>query len=161
MTEAYKNKVDFIVRTDGLLKDYIESVVVKSIKAAMPDDTFKHMTSNHIRAALLLRNMQPCSLKEFATAMRLSTAAASAQVDRMVKNGTVRREINPDNRRAVVLTVSPALEEHVNHIHTQMSRWFESITEELGRETFEKWYEVMVSLNAVLNQRIKSGHEPY
>ncbi len=161
MAQDFKDKVDFIVRTDGLLKDYIESVVVKNIKENMPDDRFKKMTSNHIRAALMLRNIQPCSLKEFATAMRLSKAAASAQVDRMVKIGTVRREVNPENRREVILTVSPGLDEHVNHVHVEMSRWFESITEQLGQETFEKWHEVMVALNAVLKQRIKSGDAPY
>ncbi len=161
MADQFSDKVDFIVRTDGLLKDYIESVVVKAIKAEMPDDSFKKMTSNHIRAALLLRTIQPCSLKEFATAMRLSKAAASAQVDRMVKTGTVLREVNPDNRRELILTVSPALEAHVAHVHTRMIRWFGSIIDQLGLETFEKWHEVMVALNTVLKQRILNGDAPY
>ncbi len=93
--------------------------------------------------------------------MRQSKAAASAHVDRMVKAGSVRREINPDDRREVILNVSPALDEHVNHVHEEMSRWFASITEQIGEETLEKWYEVMIALNGVLNKRIKSGETPY
>ncbi len=161
MADHFSDKVDFIVRTDGLLKDYIESVVVKAIKAEMPDDIFKQTTPNHIRAALMLRTLQPCSLKEFAIAMRLSKAAASAQVDRMVKAGTVLREVNPENRREVLLMVSPALEEHVAHVHSRMIRWFGSIIEQLGQETLEKWYDVMVSLNEVLKQRITNGDTAY
>lgn len=161
MPDSFKDKVDFIVRTDGLLKDYIESVVVKRIKDEMVDDAFRHTTSNHIRAALLLRTIAPCSLKEFATVMRLSKAAASAQVNRMVKAGTVEREVNPDNRREVILTVSPAFEAHIGHVHAEVTRWFESITGQLGLETFEKWHDVMVALNGVLQERIKSGGEPY
>jgi len=161
MANTMKNKIDFIVRTDGLLKDYIESVVILKIKDRMPKDIFKKMPANQIRAALLLRNIAPCSLKDFATAMRQSKAAASAQVDRMVKAGSVLRETNPDDRREVILKVSPALEEHVNHIHEEMSEWFTSLTEQLGQENFEKWYEVMTVLNKELNKRIKSGEMPF
>ncbi|SMF19769.1 MarR family transcriptional regulator [Desulfovibrio gilichinskyi] len=161
MTNTFKDKVDFIVRTDGLLKDYIENVVVNKIKAEMPDDIFKKMTSNHIRAAFMLKNIEPCSLKEFATAMRLSKAAASAQVERMVKTGMVQRETNRDNRREVILTVSIPFEKHINHVHAEVTNWFMSITEQLGMETFEKWYEVMTTLNEVLNKRIKTEDMPY
>ena len=161
MPNTFNDKVDFIVRTDGLMKDYIETVVVNKIKAEMPDDIFKKMTSSHIHAALMLKNIAPCSLKEFATIMRLSKAAASAQVERMVKTGMVQREINPDNRREVLLTVSIAFEEHINHVQAEVTNWFASITEQLGMETFEKWYEVMITLNEVLTKRIKTENIPY
>ncbi len=161
MPNTFNDKVDFIVRTDGLMKDYIETVVVNKIKAEMPDDIFKKMSSSHIHAALMLMNIAPCSLKEFATVMRLSKAAASSQVERMVKTGMVQREVNSENRREVVLTVSLAFEEHINHVHTEVTNWFASITEQLGMETFEKWYEVMTTLNEVISKRIKTGNVPY
>ncbi len=156
MQDISKEKIDFIVKTDGLLRDYIETVVLKSIKDTMQDDPFSKMSSNHIRAALMIANIAPCSLKEFATAMRLSKASASALVNRMVKAGTVQREINQDNRREVILCVSPAFEDHINYVHAELMEWFETVTKQLGPETFAKWYEAMISLNAVLQKKIKS-----
>jgi DNA-binding MarR family transcriptional regulator len=160
--ENLNHKIDLIVKTDGLLKDYIESVVLKKIKSGMAADIFDNVTPYHIRAALLLRNIEPCSLKEFATAMRLSKASASALVERMVQAGTVEREMNPDNRREVLVKVSPALEQHISYVHAELIKWFGSITEDMGVETVEKWYEVMNSLRSVLTDRLKNGdsYEP-
>jgi len=154
--KEFKSKVAFVVETDGLLKDYLDSIVIKKIKAGMTDDSFKNLSSNHVHAALILKSVSPCSLKTFAATMRMSKAAASALADRMVKTGAVQRNANPDNRREILLTVSPAFEAHVEHVRSELTRWFEALVGRIGMENFEKWHSVMVVLNRVLNQEIKS-----
>lgn len=159
MTEnEFKSKVAYIVETNGLLKDYIESVVIKDIKSRMADDNFKNLNTNHIQAALILKSISPCTLKKFAATIRMSKAAASALVDRMVKSGLIRREENPQNRREVLLTVSPEFEAHVSYVRAEMTRWFELLADRIGMETFEKWHSVMVALNRVLQDEIESHH---
>ncbi|ABA88041.1 helix-turn-helix transcriptional regulator [Syntrophotalea carbinolica DSM 2380] len=152
---SFKAKVAFIVETDGLLKDYLESIVIKNIKSEMIDDAFKNVSSNHLHAALILKNISPCALKQFAEAMRMSKAAASALVERMVKSGLVLREVNPENRREVLLSVNPDFDAHVSHVRTQLTHWFEILVNKMGMESFEKWHNVMVTLNKVLQDEIK------
>ncbi len=158
MTNDFQSKVAFIVETDGLLKDYMESVVIKEIKSRIADDTFKRLSSNHIHAALIVKNIGPCSLKQFASTMRLSKAAASALVDRMVKSRVILRQANPQNRREIILTVNPEFENHVAHVRTEMAKWFENMATKMGMETFEKWHEVMLILNQVIQEEIESDH---
>ena len=159
MTEdGFKSKVAFIVETDGLLKDYLESIVIKQIKSEMPEDGFNDVTPNHVHAALMLKSIAPCALKKFAATMRMSRAAASALVDRMVRAGLVLREANPDNRREVLLTVNPEFETHVGYVRSEMIRWFETLTGKMGMENFEKWHTAMVALNKVLNEEIHAAH---
>ena len=155
--KTFKSKVAFIVETDGLLKDYLDSIVIKRIKSSMTDDAFKNLSANHVHAALILKSISPCALKTFAATMRMSKAAASALVDRMVKAGVVQREANPHNRREILLTVSPGFESHVVHVRSEMTRWFETLVDRMGMETFEKWHTVMVALNRVLKEEIQSG----
>lgn len=81
--------------------------------------------------------------------MRMSKAAASALVDRMVKACAVRGEANPQNRREILLTVSPEFESHVVHGRSEMTRWFETLVDRMGIETFEKW-EAVIYLSAGL-----------
>jgi len=157
---SFKTKAAFIAETDGLLKDVIESIVIKDIKSKMPEDAFTHVSPNHLHAALILKNISPCALKEFADTMRMSRAAASALVDRMVKAGLVRRDINPDNRRQVLLTVEPAFEAHVGHVRSQITLWVETLANKMGMETFEKWHSVMVALNRVLQEEIRESRLP-
>jgi DNA-binding MarR family transcriptional regulator len=155
--DGFKSKVAFIVETDGLLKDYLESIVIKQIKSEMTDDGFSDVAPNHVHAALILKNISPCALKKFATTMRMSRAAASALVDRMVRSGLVQREANPDNRREVLLTVNPEFEAHVGHVRSELIRWFEALTRKMGMKNFEKWHSAMVALNKVLKEEIHAG----
>ncbi|WP_024334882.1 MarR family transcriptional regulator [Desulfotignum balticum] len=157
--KTFESKIAFIVETDGLLKDYIESIVIKEIKSRMTNDSFKNLNTNHVQAALILKTLSPCSLKKFALTMRMSKAAASALVDRMVKNGMVQRDTNPENRRQVLLTISPEFDAHISHIRSEITRWFKSLTERIGMDTFEKWHSVMVTLNRVIQEDIHSDHE--
>ena len=53
--EEFMDKVSVIVETDGLLRDYITSVVIKDIKSRISDNRFTSLNSNHIHAALLLK----------------------------------------------------------------------------------------------------------
>ena len=155
--KEFRSKVSFIVETDRLLKDYLDSVVIKGIISNLTDDSFKNLCANHVHAALILKSVSPCSLNTFAVTMRMSKAAASALVDRMVKAGVVRREANPQNRREVLLTVSPEFESHVGHVRSEIARWFKTLVGRMGMENFEKWYTVMVALNRVLKAEIQTG----
>jgi len=158
--KEFRSKVAFVVETDGLLRHYLDSIVIKRIKAGMTDDSFKNLSSNHVHAALILKSLAPCSLKTFAATMHMSKAAASALVDRMVKAGAVQRNANPDNRREILLTVSPAFEAHVEHVKSELTRWFEALVSRIGLENFEKWHSVMVVLNRVLNEEIQADKTP-
>ena len=153
-----KAKVAFIVETDGLLSDYINSIVIKQIKSKMPDDAFKCLNTNHVHAALILKNIAPCPLKVFASTLRLSKSAASALVDRMVENGLVGRQVNEKNRREVLLFINPDFEKHVDHIKAELTKWFESLIDEMGRDTFENWHKVMVALNRIIKKEISAEH---
>lgn len=153
--DDFMTKVSLIVETDGLLRYYIDSVVIKDIKSRIPDDRFTSLNSNHIHAALLLKAIAPCALKDFATAMRLSKSAASALVDRMVGNNVVLRQSNPHSRREILLSVSPEFEEHVVYVRAELAAWFATITNELGTDTFENWHAVMQQLNTVILNKMK------
>lgn len=156
MTKS-KEKIELIMETDGLLKDYIDLVVIKQIKAEIQDSKFTSLNANKVHAALILKALAPCTLKEFALSLRLSKAAASALVDRMVKNGVIVRKAGMADRREVQLTLASDFNQHINYVSAELSKWFEGLAQEMGPELFEKWYEAMTSINRIilkkLNQR--------
>jgi len=152
-------KVSFIVETDGLLRDYMTSVVIKDIKSRIKDKKFTRISSSHIHAALLLKTLAPCSLKDFASVMRLSKSSASALIDRMVAKGIVDRQANPDNRREVLLSVNGEFDQHVVFVRKEMAAWFAGLMDELGPDVFEKWYLVMQQLNSVILKKIRGKEQ--
>ncbi|MGD9949607.1 MAG: MarR family transcriptional regulator [Desulfobulbus sp.] len=155
--DDFMAKVALIVETNSLLRDYIDSVVINDIKSRITDDKFTCLNSNHIHAALLLKAIAPCALKDFAAVMRLSKSAASALVERMVDNQVILRQPNPNNRREILLSVSPEFEGHVVYVRAELTAWFATLTEDLGMDTFEKWHAVMLRLNTVILEKIRAN----
>lgn len=148
-------KVDFLVHSDGLLRDYISSVVIDSIRKDLGNNRFERVNKNHVQCALILKRLAPCSLKRFAETMHLSKSSASALVDRMVEAGIIRREINPDNRREVLLELTPDFDAHTRLVHARLQQWFAGLIEEIGEDAFEKWFEVMTRVSDVLTKRLQ------
>lgn len=149
-----KEKVELIMETDGLLKDYLYLVVLKQIKARIKDKKFNSLNANQIHAALLLKTLAPCTLKEFSLSLRLSKASASALVERMVRNGVIVRKVSTDDRREVQLSIAADFEQHLNDVSGELSKWFEGLAQEMKPELFEKWYEAMTSINRIILNKL-------
>ncbi len=154
MKEDLKSKISFITETDGFLRDYITTQVIPVIKSGIRKDSYKKINSNHIHAALMLSRMEPCSLKDFSSMMRLSKSSASALIDRMVEGKIIKRSQNPDNRREVLLSVDPEFSEHMRFVKEELAMWFEKLIAEMGEDIFQKWYEVMEKLDEILKEKL-------
>jgi len=154
MDKEFNRKLAFITETDGFLRDYITTQVIPGIKSGLKKGNYNKVNSNHIHAALMLSRMEPCSLKDFASMMRLSKSSASALIDRMVDGSIIRRDQNPENRREVLLSLVPEFAEHIKGVKKELSLWFNDLIGELGEDLFEKWYEVMGKLDEILKDRI-------
>jgi DNA-binding MarR family transcriptional regulator len=58
-------------------------------------------------ALLAIKDRDRLTMREFADALRVSPSTATACVDRMVKKGVVRRQVDPGNRRRTLLHLTP------------------------------------------------------
>ena len=161
MNNNRSEKIDFLVRTDGLLRDYILSVVIDSLKKELNEEEFTSVNPNHIQSALIIQKISPCSLKEFARTLRLSKSSASALINRMVSENIVQRDTNPENRREVLISLTPGFCSHVEKMHEKLLRWFEGLIDEIGEGAFEKWHTVMLQINETIMKRLTEENERF
>lgn len=80
-------------------------VAISARALAEEDDT---LTLPQLRALVVLSERQPLKLAGLAGVLGVNPSTAMRMVDRLVAAGTVERQTNPDNRREVVLTLTPA-----------------------------------------------------
>jgi DNA-binding MarR family transcriptional regulator len=75
-----------------------------------------------------------CSLKALAEALGLDISTLSRTVDTLVKEGYVKREENPSDRRSINLTLSEKGREKTNYINTKSDEYYKEVLELIPAE---------------------------
>lgn len=103
------------------------------------DDTLAVMNEAGLTMAqmvtlMLLEKLRPLSVSSVAVCIKLSRAAASHMVDRLVTAGLVARSEDPDDRRHKRITITPAGRELIQRTREQRTREFTRILSRLSAE---------------------------
>jgi DNA-binding MarR family transcriptional regulator len=75
-----------------------------------------YLTLPQLRALVVLEGQGPITLTALAGALGVNPSTALRMVDRLVAAGSVHREVNPGNRREVLLRLTPAGARLVGHV---------------------------------------------
>jgi DNA-binding MarR family transcriptional regulator len=93
------------------------------------DDLIARLTLRQINYLVTIKRYGPCSIHTIMQYTGLSSSAASAAVDKLVKAGVVDRVQNRDNRREVLVSLTPKIRYHMEQIN---ERFLERIAEILA-----------------------------
>lgn len=96
----------------------------------------------------VVREYGPLSLKDLAAATHVSPASASGMVDRLVDWNLLERAPDPDDRRAIRITLTPVGERAVESMQDAMLRSLENVIERIGPEYAQQWCEVYAAIRA-------------
>ena len=102
---------------------------------------------------LAVRARGEVTMSELAESLSVSPPSVSVMVDRLVEKGLLNRERATNDRRKVVIQVSPNADQHIVEMEERVVATFVELLEELGPETATKWHEVLKKVERVLVQR--------
>ncbi len=88
----------------------------------------------------------PCGLSEISERFDITAAAASQLVDKLVNAGYLDRAEDPNDRRAKMLTMSPAGADLIKRGLDERYRWMEKLTATLSEQDQEKIGEALILL---------------
>jgi DNA-binding MarR family transcriptional regulator len=80
------------------------------------ENRLSRLRGRQINLLLTITRHQPCSLNDVMRLQGLSASAASTAVDKLVRSGMLKREINAANRRSVLITTRPEIQHFLNEI---------------------------------------------
>ncbi len=100
------NMIDFLRRT--AVAEYWEN--------NREDDIINQLSPRQINYLATIERNQPCSLQTIIQYTNLSSSAASAAIDKLVRDGIAERVRNQENRREVIITLTPAIQQHLDKI---------------------------------------------
>jgi len=153
--DSYKDKINLIIKTDGLLTNYIFTFIYEWVDKQDYEDPLKNLNPKQLQTVLLIFHMETLSLKTLAKVLKISKSTASALVDKLVQNGSVLRKQDPENRRNIIISINPKIQEHIQNIEKQLFNVFENIISQIGKEKFQQWFEIMSEVNQIINKQMR------
>ncbi len=118
MTHVWVAAVSLLQEMEGLLKVILEDTAAKDLNARQV----------HVLGELYRENGQ-CA-KNLAIAVALPTNASTWFIDNLIIAGMVERKTNPEDRRAVIISLTPkgeALRLPITNALDELSDWFDEV----------------------------------
>ncbi len=132
-------------------------MVMRFIRTEMRRNRASALSVPQLRAlAFLDRNPGSC-LFHVADHLGVTTPTASVIVDRLVRRGLMLRSEDPQERRRLVLTLTPKGSRHLEHARSATRAWIADVLAPLPRPALRRIEEGISLLGSVFSQAIGSN----
>jgi len=121
----------------------------KSIASQLPVD----ITPAQLQAVSVIRKRKRTIITELANLLGVSVASASAMVDRLVKKDILIRDIVPQDRRKVIVRLSPKITKDFKRIEMIILTPICQLIDQVGLETADVRCDMLEQLKASLEPR--------
>ena len=142
----------FVFATGKRIHDWVHRIQSKHLSCLDARERFGDLSMAQVNALMVIRNLSPLSLTELAAQLGVSPPSASAMVDRLVEKGIVSRETSPEDRRRVVIGISPAALEQITAIEEIIFKSFVDLVECIGPDATKQWCAVLKTVDRALDQ---------
>lgn len=118
-----------------------------------------------LNAVKILMDFGELTMSELADQLAVSPPSASAMVDRLVEKGVFCREHSTQDRRKVVVRISPEAEKIAEEIKSNIMQFFIDLVDKIGAETAQQWCDVLTCVKRALSERpdarVRSEENPF
>ena len=116
---------------------------------------FGEFSFAQMRAIKFVKTKGQLSITELAELLQVSAPSASTMVERLVEKDVLVREPDPEDRRKVIVTISPDMITITEQIEKDIFRSFVDLVEKVGPEIADDWCRVLDRIGEVLDREMQ------
>jgi DNA-binding MarR family transcriptional regulator len=143
----------YIFTTGRIIHDQITRISTGAFINLPKDNQFGELSAPQMNMLLMIRVRETVSVTELAAMLGVSPPSVSAMVDRLVERGLLTRIPSDQDRRKVVIRVSPGALKDISRVEEMILGAFVELVEALGTATTQKWCEVLEQIKQVLEKK--------
>ena len=140
----------YIFTTGKLMRDRIDRIISSHMVTCESCKGFKDLSLAQLHLIMNIRKQGPITISKIAHVMGVSPPSASVMVDRLVEKGILVRRQSTEDRRKVVVEISPAATKTSHEIENTILAFFAGMVKKVGPEITRKWCEVLDKVKTVL-----------
>jgi len=149
--DATIEAAQYICNTGRILHDRIVKIQ-SAYFTCNKNGQLNDLSITQLNAIKILWDCGEMTMSALADQLSVSPPSASVLVDRLVEKGILCREHSTEDRRKVVVRVSPEAEKIVEEIIDNILQFFVDLVEKIGIETAQKWCDVLTHVTSVLSE---------
>jgi len=142
----------YIFTTGRRIHDRVQQITTAACMEEGGESRFGELSSAQMNMILMIRVRRTVSVTQLASLLNVSPPSASAMVDRLVDRGLLTRTPSSEDRRKVVIQVSPEAIEEISRVEEKVLSAFVELVAAVGPETTRKWCEVLQQITTVLEK---------
>lgn len=105
------------------------------------------VAQNHLLT--IIHTSEPITISEIAEKLTVSSSAASQQVSKLEENGYVKRQINPKNRREILVRLDTKGIDFINKQEKMDAIVTEKLYAKLGKEKLTEYKNILLQLKEI------------
>lgn len=141
-----REKIDrarYISTTGKVIWERIIRIQAEHLSRSCRAEAFGELSMHQFNTVLMVQRHGPLTITGLAGLLGVSPPSASNMVERLVEKGILLREPSPEDRRKVLISVSPEMVEEIQQVESTVLQLFVDLVDRLGPETILKWCEVL------------------
>jgi len=142
----------YIFTTGRMIHDRIMRISTGACMSIAKNDRFGELSAPQMNMIMMIRVREAVSVTELAVLLGVSPPSVSTMVDRLVERGLLSRTPSDQDRRKVVIRVSPEAIKDIALVEEMILGSFVDLVEAVGPETTHKWCEVLEQIKQVLEK---------
>jgi DNA-binding MarR family transcriptional regulator len=152
-------QVLYIFKTGKLIHD--RSMKIQSqYLAENKRRPFADLSLAPLRLVPEIRDRQALTMSGLADTLEVSQPSASAMVQRLVDKGILYRERSTEDRRKVVVRISPDSVKEIEVLENNILQLFMQLVNKVGPDTTRQWCAVPARIKQALDAEAAKHHRP-
>jgi DNA-binding MarR family transcriptional regulator len=139
----------FIFTTGKLIRDRIIRIQARHMVANGRNGQEEELSLSQLHTVHVLHDCGPVTVSQLAAALGVTPPSASTMVDRLVEKGLLSREPSREDRRKVLVSVSPEALKKIDAIEETILHSFVDLVEKIGPKTARMWCQVLKRVREV------------
>ena len=140
----------YIFTTGRRIHDRVQQITTAACMEEGGDSRFGELSAPQMNLIMMIRVRETVSVTRLASLLNVSPPSASTMVDRLVERGLLTRTPSSEDRRKVVIRVSPEAIKEISRVEEKVLAAFVDLVQAVGPETTQKWCDVLERIKDVL-----------
>ena len=149
----------YIQDTGRLIHERIYRIKARQMASGPNPKGLEDLSVQQLQTLTAVWHRKAVSITELAAVMGVSPPSASAMVDRLMEKKLLTREPHPDDRRKVVVRVTPLFEASAEKVEAGIMHTFVDLVKKIGPDAASQWCGILAMIKNHLDADLSSDQK--